>query len=74
VPATARVTRSSVVTSAALQTGQCLSAIGTKDSAGNVQAAALTITPAGPSGTCTTGRGGFGGAGGGGFGGGTGGG
>lgn len=74
VPATARVTRSSVVTSAALQTGQCLSAIGTKDSAGNVQATALTITPAGPSGTCSSGRGGFGGAGGGGFGGGTGGG
>ena len=70
VSTTARVTRSAVVTAADLQTGQCLSANGPRDSSGNVQATALTITPAGPSGTCTTGRGGFGGGGGGGFGGG----
>jgi len=73
VPSTARVTKSAVVTAADLQTGQCLSASGPKDSSGNVQASALTITPAGPSGTCTTrGGGGFGGGGfgGGGFGGG----
>ncbi|MFI5283966.1 MAG: DUF5666 domain-containing protein, partial [Candidatus Dormibacterales bacterium] len=44
VPSTATVTRSAVVNLAALQTGQCLSAIGPKDSSGNVQANALTIT------------------------------
>jgi len=69
VPGTARVTKSAAVTPAALQTGQCLSANGQKDSAGNVAATSLTITPAGPSGTCTTrgggGGGGFGGGGGG---------
>jgi hypothetical protein len=40
-------------------------ATGARDSAGSVQATSITITPAGPSGTCVTG---FGGRGGGGFG------
>jgi hypothetical protein len=69
VPSTAAVTRSYSVTTADLQTGECLRAIGSKDAAGTVQATSLTITPAGPSGTCATGfggggRGGFGGGGG----------
>lgn len=65
VPSTAAVTRSFSVTSADLQTGECLRASGPKDSAGTIAATSLTITPAGPSGTCSTGfgggRGGFGG-------------
>jgi hypothetical protein len=65
IPTTASVTDSAVVTAAALQTGQCIRATGAKDSAGNVQATALTITPAGPSGTCTAGPGGRRGVGGG---------
>jgi hypothetical protein len=69
IPSTATVTRSFAVTPADLQTGQCLRASGAKDSSGTVQATSLTITPAGPSGTCTSGFGG-GGRGGGGFGGG----
>jgi hypothetical protein len=74
VPTTVKVTSSSVVQASALQTGQCLTALGTKNSAGTVAARSLTITPAGANG-CTAGfgRGGFGG-GGGGFGGGGGGG
>src|SRR5580704_6535520 len=65
VPTTVRVTTSSVVTAAALQTGQCLTAIGTKASSGVVAARALTISPAGANG-CTAGFGGgrFGGGGG----------
>ncbi|MGH7765232.1 MAG: hypothetical protein ACREOM_12540 [Candidatus Dormibacteraceae bacterium] len=67
VPAAAAVMKSYAVTQADLQIGQCLVATGAKDAAGNVQATSLTITPAGPSGTCTTGagrgRGGFGGGG-----------
>ncbi len=56
---------------AALQTGECVTAIGTKDSSGTVAARALTISPATANG-CTAGFGGFGGGGfgGGGFGGG----
>jgi hypothetical protein len=59
----ATITATADVTQAALQNGQCLRANGPKDAAGNVQATSVTITPAGPSGTCTTagGRGGFGG-------------
>jgi hypothetical protein len=70
VPTTVKVTTSSVVQPSALQTGQCLTALGTKNSSGAVAARSLTITPAGANG-CTAGfgRGGFGG-GGGGFGGG----
>jgi uncharacterized protein DUF5666 len=58
VQAAATVTDSAVVSASVLQNGQCLRANGSKDSAGNVQATAITITPAGPSGTCTTGLGG----------------
>jgi hypothetical protein len=64
VASAATITDSADVTIAALQNGQCLRANGAKDSSGNVQATSVTITPAGPSGTCTTGgagRGGFGG-------------
>jgi hypothetical protein len=68
VPAAATITRSFAVTASALQTGECLRAAGQRDASGNVQATSLTITPAGPSGTCTSGlgggRGGFGGGGG----------
>ena len=67
VPTTAVVTRSFAVTSAALQTGECVRATGPKNAAGTVSATSLTITPAGPSGTCASG---FGGGGRGGFGGG----
>ena len=70
VPTTVRVTTSTVVTPTALQTGECLTAIGTKASSGAVAARLLTITPPGASG-CTAGFGrGGGGFGGGGFGGG----
>jgi len=73
VPTTVRVTTSTVIQAAALQTGECVTAIGPKSSSGTVAARALTITPAGANG-CTLGFGGggfgrgFGG--GGGFGGG----
>jgi hypothetical protein len=67
VPSTAAVTRNYSVTSADLQTGECLRALGPKDASGTVAATALMITPAGPSGTCASGfgggRGGFGGGG-----------
>jgi hypothetical protein len=67
VPSTAAVTRSYSVTSTDLQTGECLRALGPKDASGTVAATSLTITPAGPSGTCASGlgggRGGFGGGG-----------
>ena len=76
VPTTITVTTSSVVTGTALQTGECVTALGSKDSSGTVAARALTISPMGANG-CTAGfgggfggRGGFGGGGGGGFGGG----
>jgi hypothetical protein len=70
VPTTVRVTTSAVIQATALQTGECVTAVGPKNSAGTVAARALTITPAGANG-CTLGFGGgrFGG-GGGGFGGG----
>ena len=64
VASAATITNTAEVTPAALQNGQCLRANGPKDASGNVQATSVTITPAGPSGTCTTaggGRGGFGG-------------
>lgn len=65
VASAATITDTADVTAAALQNGQCLRANGARDAAGNVQATSVTITPAGPSGTCTTGggfgRGGFGG-------------
>jgi hypothetical protein len=72
VASAATVTDSATVTASALENGQCVRANGPRDSAGDVQATAITITPAGPSGTCTTGVGGRRGGGfpGGGFGGG----
>jgi Domain of unknown function (DUF5666) len=64
VAAVATITDSAAVSASALQNGQCIRANGSRDSAGNVQAVSITITPAGPSGTCTTGLGrGRGGAG-----------
>lgn len=68
VQAAATITVSAVVSESALQNGQCLRAAGSRDSAGNVLATSITITPAGPSGTCTAGLGGGNrGGGGGGF-------
>ena len=64
VASAATITDSATVTASALQNGECVRANGPKDPAGDVQATAITITPAGPSGTCTTG---FGGRRGGGF-------
>ena len=62
------ISKLATVSAADLQNGECLRANGTRDAAGNVQATSITITPAGPSGTCTTGLGGRGpGGGGGGF-------
>jgi hypothetical protein len=60
VPTVASVSVSSAATAAALQVGECLRANGAPNSSGTVQASSLTITPPGPSGTCTTGNGGFG--------------
>lgn len=60
VPTTATVTKTSTASASDLQTGECLRANGSKDSAGTVQASSITITPAGPSGTCATGFGGGG--------------
>ena len=66
VPTTASVTITVVSSATDLRTGECLRATGARDSTGNVQATTVTITPAGPSGTCVTGfGGGFGGRGGG---------
>ncbi len=65
VPTTAAVTTTVVASSTDLQTGECVRATGARDAAGNVQATTITITPAGPSGTCVTGFGGRGGGGGG---------
>jgi hypothetical protein len=70
VPTTVKVTTSTVIQAAALQTGECVTALGPKNTSGTVTARSLTITPAGANG-CTAG---FGGGGfGGGFGGGRGG-
>jgi hypothetical protein len=63
VPTTASVTRMSSAASTDLRTGECLRANGARDSAGTVAATSITITPAGPSGTCATGLGGGGGRG-----------
>jgi Domain of unknown function (DUF5666) len=69
VPSTVRVTKTSPVQVSALQVGQCIAAVGAKDSSGTVAARTITITPPGANGTCFSGRGG-GGLGGGGIGGG----
>jgi hypothetical protein len=60
VASAATITDSATVSASALQNGQCVRATGPLDAAGNVQATSITITPAGPSGTCTTGFGGGG--------------
>ncbi|MHB8688746.1 MAG: hypothetical protein ACYDB4_16360 [Candidatus Dormibacteraceae bacterium] len=60
VPTTAAVTMTVVASSTDLRTGECLRATGARDSAGTVEATSITITPAGPSGTCVTGFGGRG--------------
>jgi hypothetical protein len=65
VPTTAAVSTTVVASPSDLRTGECVRATGARDSAGNVQATSITITPAGPSGTCVTGFGGRGGGGGG---------
>jgi hypothetical protein len=58
VPTTASVTRTSSAAATDLRTGECLRANGARDLAGTVAATSITITPAGPSGTCATGLGG----------------
>jgi hypothetical protein len=60
VASAATITTMATVSAADLQNGECLRANGSRDSAGNVQATSITITPAGPSGTCTAGLGGGG--------------
>lgn len=60
VPTTATITKSATATSTDLQKGECLLATGPEDASGTIQATAIAITPAGPSGTCTTGFGGRG--------------
>jgi hypothetical protein len=67
VPTVAAVTKNSSASVTDLRIGECLRANGPADAAGLVQATAIAITPAGPSGTCATAVGGrgFGGAGGG---------
>jgi hypothetical protein len=58
VPTIAAVTRTVVAASTDLRTGECVLATGARDATGTVQAMSITITPAGPSGTCVTGFGG----------------
>jgi hypothetical protein len=67
VASAATITKSAEVSSSDLQNGECLRANGARNAAGDVQALSVTITPAGPSGTCTTGSGGRGPGFGGGF-------
>ena len=57
VPTTASVTKTSLASSSDLRTGECLRANGQRDSSGQVLATSITISPAGPSGTCATGIG-----------------
>jgi hypothetical protein len=70
VPSTVRVTKSIPVQPSALQVGQCIAAMGSKDASGTVAARAITITPPGVNGMCFSGRGTGGLGGGGGIGGG----
>jgi len=71
VPTTVKVITTTVIQPTALQTGECVTAVGPKDTAGVVAASSITISPAGANG-CTEGFGGGGfGGGGGGFGGGS---
>jgi hypothetical protein len=64
VPTTVTVSESNVASASALAVGDCIQATGGRDSSGTVNATALSIVPAGPSGCFTGGRGGFGGFGG----------
>jgi hypothetical protein len=57
VPTTATVSKTSTASAADLRAGECLRANGQRDAAGQVLATSITITPAGPSGTCATGLG-----------------
>jgi hypothetical protein len=69
VASAAIIAKMATVSAADLQNGECIRANGSRDTTGDVQATSITITPAGPSGTCTAGLGGGGRgpAGGGGF-------
>jgi hypothetical protein len=58
VAAVATFIKTATVLVSDLQNGQCIRANGARNSTGDVQATSITITPAGPSGTCTTGLGG----------------
>jgi Domain of unknown function (DUF5666) len=58
VATAATITTAAAVSASSLQDGQCVRANGPRDSAGSVQATSITITPAGPSGSCTAGIGG----------------
>jgi hypothetical protein len=60
VPTTAAITKTASALPADLRTGECLQASGQPDASGAIQATSIAITPAGPSGTCTTGFGGRG--------------
>lgn len=60
VASAATITQTATVEASALQNGQCVRANGSRDSSGDIQATSITITPAGPSGTCATGLGGGG--------------
>lgn len=63
VPTTVRVMKIQAATAADLQIDQCLVAAGPRDASGTVHAVALTITPPGPTGTCSLRRGFFNGGG-----------
>jgi cold shock CspA family protein len=58
VPTTVRISEVEPAGASALQADQCVRATGNRDSKGAVQATSLTVSPPGPSGSCT---GGFGG-------------
>lgn len=73
VPTTVQVSTSSAASASDLAVGDCILAVGPKDSSGTVTARSVQVVPAGPNGCFSGGRGGFGG-GRGGFGGGFGGG
>lgn len=60
VPTTAGVTVNAAAAASDLQNGECIRAVGSKDSAGAMQATSIIITPPGPSGTCSGGFPGFG--------------
>lgn len=57
VPVTASITKTSPASSSNLRTGECLRANGQRDATGQVLATSITMSPAGPNGTCATGTG-----------------